>query len=140
MSPDHIQFERRAGQRFEFHRPITVRVPGKDGEGLGFTQNLCSKGALLQTDFALHEGENVELTVVMPSEITLGEDMRVRCRGRVLRVTSSGSGSIVAVHFADYKLRPRSNIPAHRISISDNEPFEQQAGPSAHTFSMRGLA
>jgi hypothetical protein len=66
--------------------------------------------------------------------------MRARCRGRVLRVISSGSGSIVAVHFADYKLRPRSNIPAHRISISDNEPFEQQAGPSAHTFSMRGLA
>ena len=38
------------------------------------------------TDVALREGTEVELTLKMPSEITLGENMRVRCRGRVLRI------------------------------------------------------
>ena len=106
MSSDHTQFERRAGQRFEYHLPIAVRVPGREGEGVGFTQNLSSKGALFQTDFALHEAEAVEFTVVMPSEITLGENMRVRCRGHVLRSEQSGSGLTVAVHFAGYEFLP----------------------------------
>jgi hypothetical protein len=35
---------------------------------------------------ALKEGTEIELTLKMPSEITLGENMRVRCRGRVLRI------------------------------------------------------
>jgi hypothetical protein len=34
---------------------------------------------------ALNEGAEIELTLRMPSEITLGENMRVRCRGQVLR-------------------------------------------------------
>jgi hypothetical protein len=141
MSTDHIQIERRAGQRFEYHLPIAVRVPGREGEGVGFTQNLSSKGALFQTDFSLREAEAVEFTVVMPSEITLGENMRVRCRGRVLRSAQSGSGSTVAVHFAGYEFLPdEESIPAHRTPIVDAEPFEQQAGLSAHTFSMRPLA
>jgi hypothetical protein len=35
---------------------------------------------------ALCEGAEVELTLEMPSAITLGENMRVRCRGSVLRI------------------------------------------------------
>jgi hypothetical protein len=35
---------------------------------------------------ALSEGAEIELTLEMPSEITLGENMRVRCRGSVLRI------------------------------------------------------
>jgi hypothetical protein len=35
---------------------------------------------------AINAGSEIELTLKMPSEITLGESMRVRCRGRVMRV------------------------------------------------------
>ena len=35
---------------------------------------------------AITAGAEIELTLKMPSEITLGENMRVRCRGRVLRI------------------------------------------------------
>ena len=38
---------------------------------------------------ALSEGAEIELTLGMPSEITLGENMRVRCRGRVLRIVKA---------------------------------------------------
>ncbi len=78
--------ERRCGQRFEYQLPLTLRVPANGRSGAGFTQDLSSRGALLWTDFPLCEGMMIEMTLVMPSEITLGEDMSVCCRARVLRL------------------------------------------------------
>jgi hypothetical protein len=78
--------ERRIGQRFAFNLPVSLRDLATSAEGLGFTQDLSSRGAFLFTDMPLSEGAEVELTLEMPSEITLGENMRVRCRGSVLRI------------------------------------------------------
>jgi hypothetical protein len=66
-----------------------LRDVASNTHGLGFTQDVSSRGVFLFTDMALSEGAEVELTLKMPSEITLGESMRVRCRGRVLRVVLS---------------------------------------------------
>ena len=111
MSTDQVQIERRAAQRFDFHRPISVRLSCGDREGCGFTQNLCARGALFHTDLSLCEEDAIELTLVMPSEITLAENMRVRCRGRVLRVLSSAVGgrSVVAVHLDRYEFLPEAD-------------------------------
>src|SRR5260370_1375498 len=81
-----IGVERRVGQRFAFNLPVSLRDVSSGTEGLGFTQDLSSRGAFLFTVMALSEGSEIELTLKMPSEITLGESMRVRCRGRVLRI------------------------------------------------------
>src|SRR5271155_4523445 len=81
-----VGVERRVGQRFAFNLPVSLRDVSTAAEGLGFTQDLGSRGAFLFTDMALSEGAEIELTLRMPSEITLGESMRVRCRGRVLRI------------------------------------------------------
>src|ERR1019366_7392684 len=81
-----VGVERRIGQRFAFNLPVSLRDISTAAEGLGFTQDLSSRGAFLFTDMALSEGAEIELTLEMPSEITLGENMRVRCRGRVLRI------------------------------------------------------
>ncbi len=81
-----VGVERRVGQRFAFNLPVSLRDVSSGTEGLGFTQDLSSRGAFLFTVMALSEGSEIELTLKMPSEITLGESMRVRCRGRVLRI------------------------------------------------------
>src|ERR1700720_292052 len=81
-----VGVERRIGQRFAFNLPVSLRDVASAAEGLGFTQDLSSRGAFLFTDMALREGAEIELTLKMPSEITLGENMRVRCRGHVLRI------------------------------------------------------
>src|ERR1039458_1058335 len=81
-----VGVERRIGQRFAFNLPVSLRDISTAAEGLGFTQDLSSRGAFLFTDMALSEGAEIELTLEMPSEITLGENMRVRCRGQVLRI------------------------------------------------------
>jgi hypothetical protein len=81
-----VSVERRIGQRFAFNLPVCLREISSAAEGLGFTQDVSSRGAFLFTDMAIKTGTEIELTMQMPSEITLGESMRVRCRGRVLRV------------------------------------------------------
>jgi PilZ domain len=84
-----VGVERRVGQRFAFNLPVSLRDICSAAEGLGFTQDVSSRGAFLFTTMALSEGAEVELTLRMPSEITLGESMRVRCRGRVLRIVNA---------------------------------------------------
>jgi hypothetical protein len=86
MTNPPVGVERRIGQRFPFNLPVSLRDVATAAEGLGFTQDVSSRGAFLFTDMALNEGAEIELTLKMPSEITLGENMRVRCRGHVLRI------------------------------------------------------
>ena len=92
MTTAPVVVERRIGQRFAFNLPVSLRDVPTAIEGMGFTQDLSSRGAFLFTDMALTEGTEIELTLNMPSEITLGNNMRVRCRGRVLRVTNPAEG------------------------------------------------
>jgi hypothetical protein len=93
MTTPPVGVERRIGQRFAFNLPVSLRDVATAAEGLGFTQDLSSRGAFLFTDMALTEGAEVELTLEMPSEITLGENMRVRCRGSVLRIVKPADNS-----------------------------------------------
>ncbi len=86
MTTPPVGVERRIGQRFGFNLPVSLRDIASGTEGLGFTQDLSSRGVFFFTDMAISPGAEIELTLRMPSEITLGENMRVRCRGRVLRV------------------------------------------------------
>ena len=105
MSTEPLRVERRHNQRFNLHLPVSISLAESNVEGYGFTQDLSARGVLLFTDFALAAGDAVELTLQMPSEITLGESMRVRCFGRVTRVLppAGGTASGVAVHFEKYE-------------------------------------
>src|SRR5262249_8151621 len=132
MSADQIQIERRAQQRFDFHLPISVRLSGTEHEGCGFTQNLSARGALFHTDLPLSETDAIELTLVMPAEITLAENMCVRCRGKVLRVLSSavGTRSVVAVHLDGYEYLPAAETGSSavaRVSTLHDHPQQDEA-------------
>jgi PilZ domain-containing protein len=124
MSTDQNHLERRAAQRFGYHVPVSVRAISPPGEGHGVIQNLSARGAFFYTDFVLSTGDAVELTLVMPSEITLAENMRVRCRGKVMRVVPPISGTTfeVAVHLQGYEFLPQAEATIdasrdyHRIS------------------------
>jgi hypothetical protein len=143
--PDRL--ERRAAQRFEVHLPVAVKPIEGAGEGQGFVQDLSARGVFFYTDFPLAEGQAVELTLVMPSEITLAESMPVRCRGRVLRLsTISGAEKTgVAVHLEGYEYLPEASSvtevsSAGRTYISGEDPENENAGLSVHTFDFRPVA
>src|ERR1039457_5978443 len=86
MTTPPVRVERRVGQRFPYLLPLSLRPPAACLAGVGFTQDLSSRGVFFFTDAPLTEGSEIEITLRRPSEITLGESMPVRCRGRILRV------------------------------------------------------
>ena len=135
MTTSPVRVERRVGQRFSYLLPISIRQPSLGLEGAGFTQDLSSRGVFFFTDLDLKEGAEIEVTLRMPSEITLGENMPVRCRGRVLRVSApvprSGTYGLsenkigVAVRLDGYEYLSSDSTAALR-PISTTSPSDER--------------
>jgi hypothetical protein len=133
--PDRLEhhLERRGAQRFEVHLPLAVHFDGRTVPG--FTQDLTGRGVFFYAEATLPEGAVVELTFTMPSEITLGENMPVRCRGRVLRASSSqtdshaGQRSGIAVQLDSYEYLPSNEPNAHFVRVSASGPAAVTSGP-----------
>ncbi|MGD0569283.1 MAG: PilZ domain-containing protein [Candidatus Sulfotelmatobacter sp.] len=118
MTTPPVGVERRVGQRFAFNLPVCLRDVATAAEGLGFTQDLSSRGAFLFTDMALAEGAEIELTLKMPSEITLGENMRVRCRGQVLRIVKPADNGWRQGASADAGKSPAIKAAENKIGVA----------------------
>jgi PilZ domain len=126
MNPPPVRVERRAGQRFPFLLPVFVRDVSSGVEARGFTQDISSRGVFFFTDAAFTEGAAIELTLNMPSEITLGDDMRVRCRGSVLRVA-------LPPDLSQHDLS-QHDLSQHDLSQHDpSQPAATLANPRAET-------
>jgi PilZ domain len=129
MSPDPNRLERRAAQRFEMHVPLAVHFDGRTA--LGFTQDLSGRGIFFYAETALPEGAVVESTLTMPSEITLGENMPVRCRGRVVRASTSPAGQRngIAVQLDSYQYLPSNEPIAQFVRLSATSAAGATSGP-----------
>ena len=114
MSSSPVQHERRAAQRFPFQIPVTLRLNG-EVECRGVTQDVSARGAFIYTETKVAEAGSVEFTLVLPPEITLTESMRVRCRGKALRVEGPGLGAKfgVAVAVEGYEFLPEARPEPH---------------------------
>jgi len=84
--------ERRAEQRFPLRLPIHIKCFGNFiEEASSFTHDISARGAYFPLDFELCAGTSIEMLLILPPEITLSGEVRVRCRGRVVRVSKSSS-------------------------------------------------
>jgi hypothetical protein len=129
MSTDPNRLERRGAQRFEVHLPLAVHFDGRTVPG--FTQDLSGRGIFFYAETALPEGAVVELTFTMPSEITLAENMPVRCSGRVLRASASQAGqrSGIAVQLDSYQYLPSNEPIAQFVRVSPANAVGATSGP-----------
>ncbi len=138
MNPESEHAERRSAQRFAFQMPTTVRVVDSDRRGSAFTQDLSARGVLFCTDVPLSAGEKVELTLVMPSEITLAESMKVCCRGRVLRVSSAlHAKREVAVRLEGYEFLPDAEQSVSPPSYHPEYDSQADSAMAANVFHGR---
>jgi hypothetical protein len=112
MNTEPNRMERRVCQRFELNLPLAVHFGGRTVHG--FTQDLSGRGIFFYAETALTDGSVVELTFTMPSQITLTENMRVRCRAHVLRVSASDAGEKngIAVRLDSYQYLPSGEYEA----------------------------
>src|SRR5208282_5698609 len=118
MSTDPNRLERRGAQRFEVHQPLAVHFNGRTVPG--FIQNLSGRGIFFYAETSLPEGAVVELTFTMPSEITLAENIPVRCRGRVLRASAcpAGQRNGIAAQLDSYQYLPANESVAQFVRVS----------------------
>jgi hypothetical protein len=136
MTTSPSRIERRVGQRFTYLLPVSIREASSSVQGMGFTQDLSSRGVFFFTDLPLTTGMEIEVTLRMPSEITLGQGMPVRCRGRVLRITSpvagqnAGSGAEtkigVAVRLDGYEYLPSDSLPNFNRVSNIEAPTQEE--------------
>jgi len=132
MATTQFGIERRAAQRFDFHRSVAIRRGSE--EGLAFTQDLSARGMFLYTDMVLQAGEDLEVVLDMPSVITLSADTRVRCQVRVLRVTPAAASrkSGVALLVRNYEFLQESGVAAPRRTPDEALGTEAAALADGH--------
>jgi hypothetical protein len=89
--------DKRATRRFALRLPLTVRYGDSEHEQAAQTRDVSARGICFYVDSAIAAGSLIDFTLTLPPEITLTESIRVRCKGRVVRVEGGGAASKMAV-------------------------------------------
>ena len=131
MSSEPVRLERRASHRLEVNLPLAVQFNGQTFAG--FTQDMSGRGVFFYTEATPPVGSVVELLLTMPSEITLGESMRVRCRGHVLRTSSTNparrNGVAVRLESHEYLPSSQDQAAAEFLRSSASSPVRENPRP-----------
>ena len=97
------QPEKRSTRRFSLELPISVKfVNNGRRESAGHTRDVSSRGVFMYLETEINEGTPIEFVMTLPTEVTLAEPVRVRCNGKVLRVTRVEQEQGVAVAIDNY--------------------------------------
>ncbi len=94
--------EKRATRRFALRLPVAVTY-SDDGvqEKSAQTRDVSARGICFYVDHTISTGSAIEFTLTLPPEITLTEAIRVRCKGRVVRVDGSQGGRMAVAAVID---------------------------------------
>ena len=92
------QAEKRTTRRFALRLPVSVNYSGNTGAAISAqTRDVSARGICFYLEAPLSVGSDIDFTLTLPPEITLTESIRVRCKGKVVRVDGMGSGGKMAV-------------------------------------------
>ena len=90
--------EKRSTRRFALRLPVSVAyAQNGEQEKAAQTRDVSARGICFYVDSAIAAGSAIDFTLVLPPEITLTESIRVRCKGKVVRVENGGAEGKVAV-------------------------------------------
>ncbi len=89
--------DKRGTRRFALRLPVNVRYGENEEEHAAQTRDVSARGICFYVDSAIQAGSAIDFTLTLPPEITLTESIRVRCKGRVLRVEGGNPTGKLAV-------------------------------------------
>jgi len=89
--------EKRSTRRFPLRLPVSVRAGETTEELAAQTRDVSARGICFFIDTAIQAGSPIDFTLTLPPEITLTENIRVRCKGRVVRVEGGSPAAKMAV-------------------------------------------
>ena len=92
------QQDKRATRRFALRLPVSVSYSDNGvQEKTAQTRDVSARGIFFYVDTAIAAGAAIEFTLTLPPEITLTESIRVRCKGKEVRVDEAAAEGRVAV-------------------------------------------
>jgi hypothetical protein len=94
--PDHSK-DKRTTRRFALRLPVAVRYGENEQEHAAQTRDVSARGICFFVDSAIQAGSAIDFTLTLPPEITLTESIRVRCKGRVVRVEGGAPADKMSV-------------------------------------------
>jgi hypothetical protein len=88
--------------------PVSISSPKEIVETAGYTRDLSMNGVFLYTEAQIRQGSDLEMVLILPSELTHGEKRWVCCRAAVVRVEKSpeGGGFGVAASIRSIEILP----------------------------------
>lgn len=100
--------EQRGTRRIALTLPVAVRFEDTPApEMAAHTKDVSARGIYFYIDSHIQPGARLEFTLTLPREITLTEEIRVRCVGRVVRVESPTPGKVgIAAAIDEYEFLP----------------------------------
>jgi len=90
--------EKRATRRFALRLPVAVNYAENGAnDKAAQTRDVSARGICFYVDSSVKAGAPIEFTLTLPPEITLTENIQVKCKGRVVRVDGGEQEGKVAV-------------------------------------------
>ena len=87
--------DRRSVTRYELSLPVLVRAPidKEAASRTGETRDISTRGVYFTIDNNLSAGAELDLTMILPAEVTGGTEVFIKATGKVIRVDKrSGNG------------------------------------------------
>jgi hypothetical protein len=98
--------EVQSAPRFPVKLPIHIK--SQIGESRTETDNISANGVLFHHDIEMPVGSSVEFTISLPAEVVGADtDVKVECRGRVVRRTEEGGRRGVGLVIDEYRFERR---------------------------------
>jgi PilZ domain len=102
MNANVTSMERRSATRFQLKLPLTLRSGDRSLQA--FTSDVSARGVLFYTESTWVGDPQLDFDITFPPEITLSTSLRVRCRGKVIRVMPpSAMGVGIAASIQNYE-------------------------------------
>src|SRR6266576_2445967 len=99
--------DKRRAQRFPMTLPVAIKLTETNGDTSVKTKDISSSGVYLEFSTPMEVGSSLEFILTLPAEITKGQAVKVRCKGKVVRVdrpdTSESAGVGVAATIERYE-------------------------------------
>jgi len=104
------QQEKRATRRFALKLPVTVSSTESGiQEKPAQIRDVSARGISFYFDSPLAQDSPIEFTLTLPPEVTMTESIRVRCKGKVVRLDQGAQDKLaVAAVIEEYEFQSDS--------------------------------
>ena len=89
-------------RRFSMQLPVQVKSAEKNDEVIAVTKDVSARGVYILLDSELAPDTPIEFTLTLPPEITMTQSIRVRCKGKVVRVDHDTPGKVGVAALIDH--------------------------------------